>query len=141
MTKFSFALLSGVVSLALMSCQVAPTPTPVVPETPVAEAPKAETPAPQAPAHDIAPPAQHADAMAGHPGEAVYKQYCVACHGADGKLGLSGAKDLGASTLTLDERIEVITKGRKLMTPFGEVLTPEEIRAVAEYSQKLAPPK
>ena len=80
MTKFSFALLSGVVSLALMSCQVAPTPTPVVPETPVAEAPKAETPAPQAPAHDIAPPAQHADAMAGHPGEAVYKQYCAACH-------------------------------------------------------------
>ena len=74
-------------------------------------------------------------------GMAVFRQYCVACHGADGKLGLNGAKDLGASALTLDERIEVITKGRKLMTPFAEVLTPEEIRAVAEYTQKLAPPK
>jgi cytochrome c6 len=74
-------------------------------------------------------------------GMAVFKQYCVSCHGADGKLGLSGAKDLTASTLTLDERVEVITKGRKLMTPFGEVLTPEEIKAVAEYTLKLTPSK
>jgi cytochrome c6 len=74
-------------------------------------------------------------------GMAIFRQYCIACHGADGKLGLNGAKDLSAGTLSLDERIEVITKGRKLMTPFGEVLTPEEIRAVAEYTLKLSPSK
>jgi len=77
MTKFTSALLTGVVSLALMSCQATPAPTPVVAETPVAAAPVA----PPAPAHDIAPaPKQEADAMAGHPGEAVYKQYCAVCH-------------------------------------------------------------
>lgn len=70
-------------------------------------------------------------------GKAIFRQYCVTCHGADGKLGLNGAKDLTASILTLEERINVITYGRKVMTPFNEVLTPEEIRAVAEYTQQL----
>jgi mono/diheme cytochrome c family protein len=74
-------------------------------------------------------------------GQAIFRQYCVTCHGADGKLGLNGARDLSASTLTLEERINVITYGRKVMTPFNEVLTPEEIKAVAEYTQKLAPQK
>ena len=74
-------------------------------------------------------------------GPAIFRQYCVTCHGADGKLGLNGAKDLTASVLTLEERINVITNGRKVMTPFGEVLTPEEIKAVAEYTQKLKTPK
>jgi len=70
-------------------------------------------------------------------GMAVFRQYCVACHGADGKLGLSGAKDLSVSALTKEERIQVITNGRKLMTPFKEVLSAEEILAVAEYTLSL----
>lgn len=74
-------------------------------------------------------------------GMAIFRQYCVTCHGADGKLGLNGAKDLTLSTLTLDERINVITYGKKVMTPFNEVLTPEEIKAVAEYTQKLTTQK
>lgn len=67
-------------------------------------------------------------------GMAVFRKYCVTCHGADGKLGLSGAKDLTLSSLSLDERIQIITNGKKLMTPFGELLSPAEIKAVAEYT-------
>ena len=68
-------------------------------------------------------------------GMAVFRQNCVTCHGADGMLGLNGAKDLGMSTLTLEERINIITNGKKLMTPFKALLSPEEILAVAEYTQ------
>ncbi len=83
--------------------------------------------------------AAQADNPASAPdGMAIFRQYCVVCHGADGKLALNGAKDLSASTLTPEERINIITNGKKLMTPFNEVLTPEEIKAVAEYTQKLA---
>lgn len=76
-------------------------------------------------------------AGAGPDGRAIFRQYCVVCHGADGKLGLNGARDLSASILTLEERINIITNGKKLMTPFNEILTTEEIRAVAEYTQTL----
>lgn len=68
-------------------------------------------------------------------GEALYKKYCVLCHGVDGKLGLNGSKDLTLTQLTLEERITQITKGKNTMTPFEGIMTPEEIKAVAEYSQ------
>lgn len=68
-------------------------------------------------------------------GMAVFRQKCVTCHGADGALGLNGAKNLSQSVLTLEERINIITNGKKLMTPFGTILSPEEIKAVAEYTQ------
>lgn len=68
-------------------------------------------------------------------GMAVFRQKCVTCHGSDGALGLNGAKDLGQSILTLEERVNIITNGKKLMTPFGTILSPEEILAVAEYTQ------
>jgi mono/diheme cytochrome c family protein len=84
--------------------------------------------------------AQSASATTTPDGAAIFRQYCVTCHGADGKLGLNGAKDLSASILTPEERINIITYGKKIMTPFNEVLTPEEIKAVAEYTQKLATP-
>jgi mono/diheme cytochrome c family protein len=85
----------------------------------------------QSPASPAAPP----------DGMAVFRQYCVTCHGADGKLGLSGAKDLAASTLTLEERLNIIANGKKVMTPFNEILTPEEIKAVAAYTQTLTTQK
>ena len=70
-------------------------------------------------------------------GEAVYKKYCVLCHGLDGKLGLNGSKDLTISKLTLEERIIQVTKGKNTMTPFQGILSPEEIKAVAEYTMTL----
>lgn len=72
----------------------------------------------------------------GPDGQAIFRQYCVACHGADGKLGLSGAKDLTQSVLTLDARVEQVTHGKNLMAPYGGILKPEEIKAVAEYTMQ-----
>lgn len=86
--------------------------------------------------------AQSATAPPADPdGQAIFRQYCVVCHGADGKLGLNGAKDLTVSILTLEERTNIIANGKKLMTPFNEILSPEEIKAVAKYTQTLIAPK
>lgn len=71
-------------------------------------------------------------------GKVIFKTYCVACHGEDGKLGLNGAKDYTQSTLNLEERIAIITNGKNLMTPYKDVLKEEEIKAVAEYTMKLS---
>lgn len=70
---------------------------------------------------------------------AIFRRNCVVCHGADGKLGLNGAKDLSLSPRPLAERIEIITHGKNLMTPFGAILSKTEIEAVATYSLSLNP--
>ena len=70
-------------------------------------------------------------------GAKIYKQYCVTCHGLYGDMGASGAHDLTASPLSLDERIQVITKGRNLMAPFESLLNEEKIKAVAKYTLTL----
>ena len=86
---------------------------------------------------DDRPAIQTAASADAGPGADVVRRYCVLCHGADGKLGLNGAKDLTASQLTREQRIDIITNGKKTMTPFGEILTPEEIQAVADYTLTL----
>lgn len=70
-------------------------------------------------------------------GKAIYKQYCVACHGLYGDMGASGAFNLQESELPVEERVNVITNGRNVMTPFKSILSPEEIQAVAEYTLEL----
>lgn len=74
-------------------------------------------------------------------GQQLYKSYCVTCHGINGDMKGSGAFDLTVSTLTLDERIHVITNGRNAMASFKSLLSPEKIRAVAEYTLQLTPTK
>jgi len=76
--------------------------------------------------------ADHSNAAA--VGANVYKQYCLLCHGVDGKLGLNGAKDLTVSKLTEAERIVQVTEGKNAMTPFKNILKPEEIKAVVAYT-------
>ena len=70
-------------------------------------------------------------------GKKIFKQNCVICHGANGKLGLNNSKDLTVSKLTVDERKAIIKNGKGVMAPFGNVLKPAEIQAVAEYTFKL----
>ncbi len=70
-------------------------------------------------------------------GQLIYKQYCVICHGADGKLGVSGAKDLSISTLSKEERIAQVTNGKGLMTPYKEILSAQQIELVVEYLEEL----
>lgn len=73
-------------------------------------------------------------AAAADPGQQIFRKHCVLCHGAKGDLKLNGAKDLGESQLSLEERVLIITKGRNVMTPFERVLSAEEIEAVARYT-------
>lgn len=70
-------------------------------------------------------------------GEIIYKNKCVLCHGDDGKLGLSGSKDLTASTLSRDEKINIITNGKNAMQPYNEMLTANQIIAVTNYVETL----
>lgn len=70
-------------------------------------------------------------------GEALYNASCITCHGADGKLGLMGAKDLTLSQMDLNAKIEIIKNGKNAMTPFSGMLSDEQIKAVAEYVNDL----
>jgi cytochrome c6 len=70
-------------------------------------------------------------------GAKIYKINCVICHGIDGKLGINGAKDLTASPMTLKERIQNITYGAGTMTAYKDILSTEEIEAVAQYTLTL----
>lgn len=70
-------------------------------------------------------------------GKAVYDMYCVACHGADGKLAFSGATDLSTSTLDLETRILQITNGKGVMNAFKNILSEEEIENVAIYIEEI----
>ena len=70
-------------------------------------------------------------------GKKVYDTYCVACHGADGKMAFSGASDLSQSTLDLDTRILQITHGKGVMNAFKGILSEEEIENVAIYIEDL----
>ena len=72
--------------------------------------------------------------ISGVDGSAVFKTHCQLCHGPDGKLGLNGAKDFSVSELTLEERVEVITKGRNTMASYENILSEDEIKAVAQYT-------
>jgi cytochrome c6 len=70
-------------------------------------------------------------------GQKIFKVSCAICHGNDGKLGANGSKDLTKSMLSLEERIIMITKGKNTMPAQEGILTPDEIKAVAEYSMTL----
>ncbi|MCB0525800.1 MAG: cytochrome c [Lewinellaceae bacterium] len=67
----------------------------------------------------------------------LFNSNCKLCHGTDGRLGLNGAKDLTLSQLSVDERKSIITNGKNLMTPFGKVLSQNEIEMLAEYTIEL----
>jgi mono/diheme cytochrome c family protein len=68
----------------------------------------------------------------------IWKIRCIACHGLYGNQGLNGAANLQEVTATLEERINIITNGRQgekgVMTAFGEILSEDQIKAVAEYT-------
>jgi mono/diheme cytochrome c family protein len=70
-------------------------------------------------------------------GRKIFQNFCVTCHGADGKLALNGASDLSASVLPLEGRVAVITNGRKLMQPWSGTLTERQINLVAAYTLTL----
>ncbi len=76
-------------------------------------------------------------ATTGPNGEKIYKTRCVTCHGSKGNMGANGAANLQNSILPVNERVQVITHGRNVMNPFKNILSPEEIEAVAAYTMTL----
>ncbi len=70
-------------------------------------------------------------------GTDIYTNKCVACHGADGNMGIAGAKKLPESVLTQEEREQIISNGKGTMPAFKEQLSPVDIKAVAEYTLTL----
>ena len=77
-----------------------------------------------------------ATASVGPDGARIFKTRCVACHGSKGNMGANGAANLQMSNISLSERITAVTHGRvdKGMQAFKTILSPEEIKAVAEYT-------
>ena len=71
------------------------------------------------------------------PGVSIYNTNCVMCHGRDGNLGMSGAKDLTKSRLTREEMIAIVTKGRGGMIGFGKMLSKTEIDEVVDHVRTL----
>ena len=63
----------------------------------------------------------------------LYIRKCSLCHGDDGKLMASKSPDLSVSTLTLAERVAIITYGKGTMPAQKGVLNKAEIKAVASY--------
>lgn len=70
-------------------------------------------------------------------GKTVFLTYCQACHGADGKLGLSGAKDLTLTAKTDAEIREVLQNGKNAMPSYKNTLSEDEIGAVSQFIQSL----
>ncbi|OAV43946.1 cytochrome c [Lewinella sp. 4G2] len=69
----------------------------------------------------------------------IWKVRCIACHGIDGTMGTNGAANLQESDKDMDYRINIITNGSEngIMTAFGEILSEEEIKAMAQFTMDL----
>ncbi|MNK05450.1 Cytochrome c-551 precursor [compost metagenome] len=69
---------------------------------------------------------------------AVYTLNCASCHGPDGTLQASNAKDLSVSKLNEGEIEHMIRKGNdKGMMPYEEMLSTAEIKGVVKFVQNL----
>lgn len=69
--------------------------------------------------------------IASNDGKALYENKCTLCHGDDGKLGLSGAKDLSVTQMDIAAMKEIIMNGKGAMPPAK--VTEEEATAIADY--------
>ncbi len=66
-------------------------------------------------------------------GKLIYANTCATCHGTDGKLNLSGAKDLSVTQLTAEQQKELIKKGKSTMPAYGNLYDDAEIDAMVLY--------
>lgn len=68
-------------------------------------------------------------------GKALFEANCTGCHGADGKLNGSGAKDLTLSKLTEESVRSIIYLGKNAMPAYGKYLSEQEVNALTVYVQ------
>jgi cytochrome c6 len=71
--------------------------------------------------------------------KALYTLHCEACHGVDGKKGISGAADLSVSKINSKEiKYTILNGNEKGMMPYKEIITnPAEIDSLVSYVQTL----
>ncbi len=65
-------------------------------------------------------------------GKLIYTNSCATCHGADGKLGLNGAKDLSVTQLSAEDQKTIIRNGKNAMPGYKD-LTDEQLDAVVQF--------
>jgi mono/diheme cytochrome c family protein len=84
-----------------------------------------------------------------HP-SALFKQYCVKCHGEDGKASTPKGKQLMARDFTNAEfqagktdaqLIKTVTNGDEDMPPFGKKLSKEQIESLVKNDVRGFAPK
>lgn len=66
-------------------------------------------------------------------GKEIFEDKCTLCHGDNGKLGANGAKDLSVTALDHKGIVAVVSNGKNTMAAYKDVLTKEQIDAVASY--------
>lgn len=88
-------------------------------------------------------PAENNEAVSNEPisledARAVYTLNCASCHGPDGTLKASNAKDLSISKMNEGEIEEMIRKGNdKGMMPYEDMLSTAEIKGLVKFVQNL----
>lgn len=72
-------------------------------------------------------------------GVELYNQWCVVCHGDKGNALIGGAKDLSISSLSLEDKKNIILNGSesKLMRGFKDDLSTEELDALLQHIESL----
>jgi cytochrome c6 len=71
-------------------------------------------------------------------GASLYTMHCAQCHGEDGKLGSSGAKDLSISKLSDQKILYIIKNGKGAMPPMKALLeTDTNIQLVLSHIKAL----
>jgi quinohemoprotein ethanol dehydrogenase len=69
-------------------------------------------------------------------GKKAYGQFCLACHGDRGIGGQGGGVTLANAAADIQALANTAWSGRKTMPPFRGMLTPEQMRDVANYIAK-----
>ncbi len=67
----------------------------------------------------------------------LYETKCAICHGFDGRQQYAGAKDISLTAMDKTQIITQISEGKGSMPPQKNVLSPEEIEAIAEFVLQL----
>jgi cytochrome c6 len=75
-------------------------------------------------------------------GKEIYTNICVDCHGTEGNAGINGAADLSKSNLNATGMAYIVENGSLSgkMASYKGILTPNEIKSVAEYAATLKKP-
>lgn len=67
----------------------------------------------------------------------LYTMKCASCHGSDGKLGMSGAKDLSASKITDQQIMCTIQSGQNAMPAFKDAIPDYQLEKLVTVVKSL----